>query len=255
MNRILFDPTEYHDGHVVLNDARAEHIRTILHGTPGQTIKVGEIDGMIGTAVLTEITPRQVVFTPHLEAVAPEPWFDILLAVPRPRAMKRLWPQLAALGVGRILLVRAEKVEKSYFSSHCLRPEIYRPLLVDGLMQAGTTRLPEVIVRERFTRLMREELDTLFPVGPRLLAHPGGARTPVLGPARQTARPLLAVGPDGGWTDPEIALFKEHAFQNFALGTRPLRTDTACIALIAVLAFLLPPETALSGTDCAYNNI
>ena len=56
--------------------------------------------------------------------------------------MRRLWAQIAALGVGRIILTNAEKVERNYFDTHILAPETYRPLLIEGLQQARDTRLP-----------------------------------------------------------------------------------------------------------------
>jgi 16S rRNA (uracil1498-N3)-methyltransferase len=46
---------------------------------------------------------------------------------------------------------------------------------------------------------------------------------------------LLAVGPEGGWNDFELGLLEAHGFQRFSLGWQTLRTDTACIALLAVL--------------------
>jgi len=46
---------------------------------------------------------------------------------------------------------------------------------------------------------------------------------------------LLAVGPEGGWTDYEIALLQQHGFATIALGRRTLRADTACVALLALV--------------------
>jgi len=48
-------------------------------------------------------------------------------------------------------------------------------------------------------------------------------------------RVLLAVGPEGGWTDFEVQLLETHGFQPFGMGSRTLRTDTACIALLAIV--------------------
>lgn len=239
MNRIIFEPQDCSDGRIVLSDARAEHIRSTLHGVPGQPLKVGLLNGGIGMAVISEVAPEAVVLAPGELLPDPlEPWFDILISVPRPRAMKRLWPQLAAMGVRRIRLVRGTKTEKSYLGSHVLFPENYRPLLIDGLMQAGTTRLPEVFPAG-FLRDVIPVLDNPF----KLLAHPGSPR-PVLPKTRTPPFiPVLAVGTDGGWTDSEIELLHTAGFADFALGPRPLRTDTACIALIGVL------ESLLSGAN------
>ena len=53
-------------------------------------------------------------------------WADLLLAVPRPKVMRRLWAPLAAIGVGQVILTNAEKVERDYFGSHALRDEMNR---------------------------------------------------------------------------------------------------------------------------------
>ena len=52
--------------------------------------------------------------------------------------------------------------------------------------------------------------------------------------SRQTL--LLAIGPEGGWTDDEVSLLEEKGFARYSLGPRILRTDTATIALLARLA-------------------
>jgi RsmE family RNA methyltransferase len=148
--------------------------------------------------------------------------------------LKRLLPQLASLGVGKLVLLNAYKVEKCYFSSQWLEPAHYTPLLVEGLMQSGTTRLPEVLIKPRFKPFMEDELDVLFSNALRLLAHPGEAKGHQW-TLTEGQRPLLAVGPEGGWTDYELNQFLGRGFQPFSLGSRSLRTDTATIALIAVL--------------------
>ena len=47
--------------------------------------------------------------------------------------------------------------------------------------------------------------------------------------------PVLAVGPEGGWTDEEVARLEEKGFVRMSLGPRILRTDTALIALLSRL--------------------
>jgi len=158
---------------------------------------------------------------------------DVLLALPRPKVMRRLWAQLAALGVGRIMVTNAERVERNYFDTHILAPEGYRPLLIEGLQQARDTRLPVVSIHRQFKVLVEDELDALR--GLRLVAHPGAD-----GSIREAvrkggdARVLLAIGPEGGWNRFEIQLLEAHGFQPVGMGSRTLRTDTAALALLTL---------------------
>ena len=241
MNRILFEADEIKNGVATFGGERAEHVMNVLHGEVGQVLKTGEINGLIGTSVITNISclpssassPEITVSCSHTEKSL-VPWIDLILAPPRPRVMKRLLPQLAALGVGRIVLVGAKKVEKDFWGATLLKSENYRPLLVDGLMQAGTSILPTLETRRNFHKFVKEELDALWPKARKIVAHPYGEQSMAIDSSRQLPM-LLAVGPEGGWTDEEVALLEEHGFTRYSLGSRILRTDTATIALLAQL--------------------
>ena len=240
MNRILFEKDEIVDGVATFGGERAEHVLNVLHGEVGQVLKTGEIDGPIGTSVITAISrlpssvssPQITVSCNHTENSL-RPWIDLILAPPRPRVMKRMLPQLASLGVGRIFLVGAKKVEKDFWGATLLKSENYRPLLIDGLMQAGTSILPTLETRRNFRKFVREELDALFPNSNRIVAHPYHGNQTIKQSNNQTI--LLAIGPEGGWTDDEVALLEEHGFARYSLGSRILRTDTATVALLANL--------------------
>ena len=243
MNRILFEKDEIVDGIATFGGERAEHVMNVLHGEVGQILKTGEIGGFIGTGVITGITcPPSSVSSPEITVACSHdkrslrPWVDLILAPPRPRVMKRLLPQLSTMGVGRILLVGAKKVEKDFWGATLLKPENYRPLLIDGLMQAGTSILPTLETRRNFRKFVKEELDTLWPEAKRIVAHPYDGNRTIEQPERSNNRAiLLAVGPEGGWTDEEVTLLEEHGFARYSLGSRILRTDTATIALLAQL--------------------
>jgi 16S rRNA (uracil1498-N3)-methyltransferase len=150
--------------------------------------------------------------------------------------MRRLWAQLAALGVGRIILTNAARVERNYFDTHVLAEDCYRPLLIEGLQQARDTWLPSVSIHRQFKVLVEDELDGLFPHGLRLVAHPGrGRQLGALVRDHGGGRIMLAIGPEGGWNDFELKLLETHDFQPVDIGARTLRTDTACIALLSLV--------------------
>ena len=163
------------------------------------------------------------------------PRVDLLLAMPRPKVMNRLWPVLASLGVGRILISNAWKTERNYFDTHVLEPEHVREGLIEGLQQARDTRLPQVSVHKQFKKLVEDKLDAFGPYAAQLVAHPGAASSWSLGGLPKDARVLLAVGPEGGWTEYELQLLGEHGFKSVSWGPRALRTDTACVVLLGLV--------------------
>jgi RsmE family RNA methyltransferase len=167
--------------------------------------------------------------------VPSRPRVDLLLALPRPKVMRRLWAQIAALGVGQIILTNAERVERNYFDTHVLRPECYEPLLVEGLQQARDTLRPRVSIHRQLKVLIEDELNGLFPSGLRLLAQPATEKSLSEAVHQAPERILLAVGPEGGWNTFETNLFEAHRFQSAGLGPRILRTDTACVAALAIV--------------------
>ena len=92
---------------------------------------------------------------------------------------RRTIGDVPALGVGRIILTNAERVERPYFDTHILDAAEYRPLLIEGLQQARDARLPLVWrIHRQFKVLIEDHLDMLFPEGTRLMADPA-ASTPI----------------------------------------------------------------------------
>ena len=238
MNLIVLEPGEVTDsGDVSLGGARADHVLDVLKALPRSRVRVGVLDGPRGVGTVQSIAGRTVELRCVFEPVVPPlPRVDLLLALPRPKVMRRLWAQIAALGVGQVILTNAERVERNYFDTHVLTPACYRPLLIEGLQQARDTRLPKVSIHRQFKVLIEDQLDGLFPDGRRLVADPA-AQKPASALVRQSfdERVLLAIGPEGGWNAFETSLLGAHGFQPVGMGPRTLRTDTACIALLALV--------------------
>lgn len=234
MNLLLLEPGSVSDGCAVLRGPQARHVLTVLRAGPGHTLRVGLRDGPRGTATVVRTGTDTVDVTCRLEEhPPPRPALDLLLALPRPKVMKRLWAQLAALGVDRIILTNAARVERNYFDTHVLDPAFFTPLLIEGLQQAQDTRLPRVSIHRQFKPLVEDELAGLSDAPIRLLADPVAPQGLALQAPGQ--RVLLAVGPEGGWVDFERDLLRARGFRPFHLGPRTLRTDTACIALLSVV--------------------
>lgn len=248
MNLVLLESHELAaDGGAHLSDGRARHIASVLRVTAGDRVRVGVVDGPTGVGVVTAIDAAGVALACTFDPTVPEPpAVDLLLAVPRPKVLNRLWAQLAAMGVGRVMLTNAERVERPYFDTHVLEPAHYRPLLIEGLQQARDTRLPLVTVHRRFRVLVEDELDALSDAAVRIVGEAcsgtsirDAVRDAIRAPGRadDVAHPrvLLAVGPEGGWNGFELDLLAAHGFVAVDMGPRTLRSDTACLALLALV--------------------
>ena len=194
---------------------------------------------------------------------------DLLLAVPRPKVLKRLWAPLASLGVGAVYLTNAARVEKCYFEASSVAAETVQRELIRGLEQSGDVFVPRVTLVKRFPAALDaigvtgrepkpESVQTLtasledekkaarrddFDAPLMLVAQPGSSVTlrRALRGAGSDAwgygpkRVVLAIGPEGGWSDHELKVLTEGGFEEVALGNRTLATDVACVALVAAV--------------------
>ncbi|TBV81798.1 MAG: 16S rRNA (uracil(1498)-N(3))-methyltransferase [Desulfobulbaceae bacterium] len=248
MNIILLHPDEVRSSSVILHDRRAEHIRKILGAKEGDRLRVGIIDGPMGSALVLGLSRHEVRLRVNCQDAPPvKIGTDLILALPRPIMLKRVLAQAAAMGVGRIMLINARRVEKSFFQASLLQPDRIQTALLQGLEQAMDTRLPVVSIHPRFRPFVEDQLPAIAVAYPlRLLGHPPAAAgskltsqaiTGLHAPAHAhvtAKRQLLAVGPEGGWVDFEVERFRQQGFNLFSPGPRILRVDTAVAVLLAL---------------------
>jgi RsmE family RNA methyltransferase len=225
MNLLLLAPDEIApDGTARVGGRRARHVGEVLRAGPGDTVRAGVLGGKIGTARLLSLEGEEAVLALALnDEPPPRPGVDLLLALPRPKALRRILAAVASLGVDRLVLLNAARVEKSYFDARVLAPERMQKHLIDGLEQGQDTILPEVHLAPRFRPFVEDTLDGLLGPGQRWLLHPGTDPPPSRAPEGRLA---LAVGPEGGWVPFERELLAARGFQPLSLGTRSLRTET-----------------------------
>ncbi|MBU0675913.1 MAG: 16S rRNA (uracil(1498)-N(3))-methyltransferase [Proteobacteria bacterium] len=248
MNLILIDPNEIHLDRVVLTDRRCQHILKILRAEAGDTLKIGIINSHIGTGLIENLSPKAV--TLKINATTPPPPkvpTRLILALPRPIMLKRVLSQAASLGVEHIYLIKANRVEKSYYSASIMAEAALNEALRLGLEQAMDCLLPRITVHTRFRPFIEDVLPPLLSEDTvSLIAHPEPPAflDPGLLPTPNTPV-AVAIGPEGGWVDYEIQRFHELGFISFSLGPRILRVDTAVPAILSQLDLLRHLKTGV----------
>lgn len=234
MNVILLQPDDYVAAQRVrLTGRRCEHIREILDGAPGELLRVGDIDGLMGVGEILRREHDAIELQVSLTQTPPPKLpLTLILALPRPKMLRRIFRTVAELGVRELVLINTYKVEKSYWQSPALRPEVMREYLLDGLQQARDTVVPKVRFARLFKPFVEDELPALVTGSVGLVAHPG-VEAPC--PVALDQPCTLAIGPEGGFTPYEIGKLEQAGLQPVHMGERILRVENAMTSLIARL--------------------
>lgn len=242
MNLLLFEQRELRNEvlHLGWQDRRARHIEDVLGLKAGDTLRVGMVNGSVGTGRIRTKNAAGIEIEITLAGmVCAERDITLILALPRPIMLQRILKQATVIGVRQFHLIRSARVQKSYFQSSVLNPLNIHSLLVQGLEQAMDTMLPEVFIHERFRPFVEDVVPGLPKTG-RLLADPE-AQLALPDIHRQNLlenQLVLAIGPEGGWNDFELHSFRAQGFASFSSGSRIFHVDTAVLVLLSQLILL-----------------
>jgi len=240
LNLLLIRDQEWRsDDTIVVTGDRADHLTRVIRCRPGDDIRVGKPNGLVGTGRILEVGRSEVKMACRFDTQPPAlRRLELFMAVPRPKVLGRVVEQAVSLGVCHIHLIRTWFVEKSYLQCDLLkRPGLMEERIWKGLEVSGRTHVPEVSVHPLFRPFVEDDLDRLLgPPGGRFLAHPGAETPLVQAPLPEKGRLALAIGPERGWTAFEIDLLASRSFHPVSLGDGTLRVETAAVAGLALLA-------------------
>ncbi|KJH74313.1 MULTISPECIES: 16S rRNA (uracil(1498)-N(3))-methyltransferase [unclassified Pseudomonas] len=234
MNLLLLEEADFIAAdRVILRDRRLTHMQEVHRSQVGDSLRVGRIGGLMGSAELLRLDTTEAELRVTLDQPPPSKLpLTMVLALPRPKMLRRVFQTVAAMGVPRIILVNSYRVEKSFWQTPFLEPDAIREQLILGLEQARDSVLPEIIIEKRFKPFVEDRLPAITEGTLGLVGHPGnyppcprGLNEPV----------TLAIGPEGGWIPYEIDLLAKAGLQPVQLGERILRVETAVTALLARL--------------------
>jgi 16S rRNA (uracil1498-N3)-methyltransferase len=234
MNLILLFEDDFIDTQRVrLYGRRLQHVLSVHRARVGDALRVGLVNAQLGSGMITALAGDRLEMEVRFDQ-SPPPAVPVtlLLALPRPRSLKKVLQAVAAMGVKRIVLMATWRVEKSFWTSPLLSAEGLREQVILGLEQARDTVLPEITVRKRFKPFVEDEVPDLIRGTRALVAHP-----PAPQPCPHDVRmPVtLAVGPEGGFIPYEVKLLQAHGFEGVSLGARSLRVEHAVPALLGRL--------------------
>jgi 16S rRNA (uracil1498-N3)-methyltransferase len=229
MTRRRWIADELHDNRAVLTGENARHLARVLRAQVGQEfdISTGE---RVRRGRVVAVAAERVEFELGADLpAAPALPIELLLAVFKFDRMEWALEKAVELGVARIVPVLAQRTEKHLALAAPKRAERWRKLALEAAQQSRRVAPPEIAAPEK--------LEAALGGGAGIVLAETEDEVSLKQALARAARPLqLAVGPEGGWTEGELALFREHGWQAASLGTSVLRAETAAIAALAIAA-------------------
>lgn len=231
-----FHAPEAREGRRVwLDPAESAYLRRVLRLEPGARLEVfdgegsafdarfvdADADGRCGLVVGSPVPARE----PGLR-------LTVAVALPKGDGMTPVVRQLTEVGAFRVLPLVTERSEGPVSASRVTR---WQAAALSGTRQCGRARIPRVDVPSGFHAFV-----AAAPAGRRWIASPRPLAGVGAGPPGGRAAPsgsgiVVAIGPEGGFTDRELGLAEEARFVRLDLGERVLRTGTAAVVAAARL--------------------
>ena len=233
MNLLLLKPEQVTQQVAIVSGRQLENLLAVQRAQVGDSVRIGLINGLMGQAIIKSLSAEQATLEINLDTPPPPVTpLSLILALPRPKMLRRTLQSVSAMGVKDIYLVNSSRVEKSFWQSPFLQPQAVEEQLILGLEQARDTLMPTLHMRKRFKPFVEDELGEIIKGSQALLAHPV---TDAPCPINCESAVTLAIGPEGGFIPYEVELLSSVGFEAVHIGPRILRVEVAVPALISRL--------------------
>ncbi len=235
--RRRFFVEKFENHHATMEGEAAHHLGRVLRAQPGQLYELSD-----GTKVwlgrIETVSRDEVDFSLLEELAAPRSALEttLLLSVVKFDSFEWALEKATELGVNTIVPLAAARSEKALLAAAIKRAERWKKLLLEASQQSRRVMLPllqPVTKPEAAFQACSASL-RIF-----LSEAPGTKPLRKILQDQRAASAALAIGPEGGWTDAELAAARDAGFLDASLGNLILRTETAVVASLANLQFVL----------------
>lgn len=217
---------------VTLGDAEAHHLLHVMRAKAGQRVTLfdgsgAEFDAEIAKCGRSDVEVRVL----ERRVVDRELPFELIVGVSLPKGDRQKWlvEKLTELGVTEVVPLETERGVAQPTDSALER---LSRSVIEAAKQCGRNGLMQIAKPGAWGAWVTQASESDCR---RWIAHPGGDAMASCNVAQPIAT-RIAVGPEGGFTDAEVAAALAVGWQTVALGPRILRVETAAVALAAVVA-------------------
>lgn len=213
-----------------LTGPEAHHLLHVMRAKPGDEVVLFDGSGDEFPARIERLGRSEVALAVlERETVDRELPGQLTLAVALPKGDRQRWLVEKAVELGVSRLVPLE-TERSVAQPNAKALDRLRRAVIEASKQCGRNRLMEIVPAQPWSEFL-----ATTDSAQRLIAHPTGGISSVDVPFSHTEPIVVAVGPEGGFSDAEVTAAMNHSWQAIVLGQRILRIETAALALAAAI--------------------
>jgi 16S rRNA (uracil1498-N3)-methyltransferase len=222
---------------IVLNpelpEQESQHCVRVLRKQPGDEIDITDGKGYFYKAQITDAHPKQckVTIVETRAALAPRQNKIEIAVAPTKNTDRMEWlvEKLTEIGVDTITFLKTRYSERKE-----LKTDRIRKIVVSAMKQSEKGRLPEVQEMTDFKSFIRQDFE-----GQTCIAHCHPGEKQLLSTAyHKGGNVRILIGPEGDFSEEEVALALTNGFQTISLGDTRLRTETAALVACQTIHIL-----------------
>jgi 16S rRNA (uracil1498-N3)-methyltransferase len=232
MTRRRWIADEVSGNQAVIKGAHADHLIRVLRARTGQEFDIAA-DGVVRRGQIVGVGDRRVEFELGEEVRSTTTAkLSLLLAVYKFDRMEDAIEKCTELGVARIVPLIARRTDTHLAAASAKRVERWRKIARQAAEQSRRSNSPEidepvrykgVVAPESALRILLNEAERETTLREVLTSHRAGQEI------------ILALGPEGGWTQEELSAFGQSGWISASLGSTVLRAETAAVAATAIV--------------------
>ena len=233
MNVMILPSSAFDDTTAIIDEVgQLAHIKTVLKADVGDTLKIGKLGDKMGVGQIVHIDDNGcILHNVRLDAdPPPKLGVTVVLALPRPKVLRRLIMDMTSFGVHHIILINSVRTDKSYWASPLLNR--LDEFILEGLQQGVDSIPPTITLAKRFKPFVQDEFPHLITGKSALVFHPYANTSFTSFVSKNPLPKIVIIGAEGGFVPYEIDLLASVGVQSVNMGERILRTESAVNAVL-----------------------
>lgn len=216
---------------LTLIDDEAQHCAKVLRSREGDSIYATDGEGILYTATLVSVNKLKCIAEITEIHKTPLPKYQLTIAICPTKKQSRIeWfvEKAVEIGVARIIMMHTKRTEKPR-----IKVERLNKIIISAMKQSKNLYKPELIMNTSY-----EQVITLPSYGTKYIAHCEDPSQHLSRLCKPHTDCIVAIGPEGDFTGPEIQQAHELGWQEVNLGASRLRTETAGVVVASILSQL-----------------